>query len=97
MTFRFAEEAVAEAGAARDFYNAQVPGLGDAFVEEIDRGIQKVILDPERFRIVRDDIRRCLIKRFPYGLYYSIEPENIVIWAVMHLHRYPDYWEDRRK
>jgi len=36
------------------------------------------------------------IRRFPYGIYYTIENEVVVIWAVKHLHRDPDYWRERR-
>jgi mRNA-degrading endonuclease RelE of RelBE toxin-antitoxin system len=39
--------------------------------------------------------RRCLIKRFPYGVIYGVDKDKIVIIAVAHLHRKPDYWENR--
>ena len=41
-------------------------------------------------------MRRFLVSRFPYGIYYTIEGGGIVIWAVKHLHRDPDYWQERR-
>ena len=40
--------------------------------------------------------RRYLVRRFPYGLYYTIEDQIVVIWAVKHLHRDSDYWQERR-
>jgi hypothetical protein len=48
-------------------------------------------------RIIEDDVRRYLVRRFPYGLYYTIEGSVIVAWAVKHLHRDPDYWQERRR
>jgi cytochrome P450 len=47
--------------------------------------------------VVEDDVRRYLIRRFPYGIYYTFEEDVVVIWAVKHLHRDPDYWQHRRK
>lgn len=96
MSFRFAEEALAEYIAAGRYYNQQVPGLGDEFVDEIEAGVSRILAAPHTWRVVEDDIRRCLINRFPYGLYDTIENDVIVIWAVKHLHRDPDYWHKRR-
>jgi plasmid stabilization system protein ParE len=47
--------------------------------------------------VVEDDASRFLIRRFPYAIYYTIERDAVVIWAVKHLHRNPDYWQHRRK
>ena len=96
MTLRFANEALAEFIAAGRYYNEQVPGLGDSFVDEIEAGLQKILGAPHTWRIVEDDIRRYLVRRFPYGIYYTIEGDVLVIWAVKHLHRDPDYWQQRQ-
>jgi hypothetical protein len=45
--------------------------------------------------MIEDDVRRYLIKRFPYGIYYTLENDAVIIWAVKHLHRNPDYWQHR--
>ncbi|HXP60069.1 MAG TPA: type II toxin-antitoxin system RelE/ParE family toxin, partial [Dongiaceae bacterium] len=79
------------------YYNRQVPGLGDAFVDEVEIGIGAILNGPTVWRVVEDDVRRYLIRRFPYGIYYTIEDDVIVIWAVGHLHRDPDYWQHRRE
>jgi plasmid stabilization system protein ParE len=97
MNYRFVEEAQAEFLAAARYYNQQVSGLGDSFVEEVDLGIQAILAGPIVWRAVEDDVRRYLIKRFPYGIYYTIENDSVVVWAVKHLHRNPDYWQHRRK
>jgi len=68
MTYRFAEEALAEFIAAGRYYNRQVPGLGDAFVEEVETGIGVILSGPTIWRVVEDDVRRYLIHRFPYGI-----------------------------
>jgi len=73
MKHRFAEEALQEFIAAGRYYNRQVPGLGDAFVDEVEAGIQTILNGPGVWRVVEDDVRRYLIHRFPYGIYYTIE------------------------
>lgn len=50
---------------------------------------------PTRWQIVDQDIRRCLTRRFPYGILYTIEADYILILAVMHCSREPDYWKAR--
>ena len=45
--------------------------------------------------MLKGEVRRCLVHRFPYGVLYSVEPEGISILAVMHLRRDPDYWKQR--
>jgi plasmid stabilization system protein ParE len=97
MTYRFVSEALAEFIAAGRYYNEQVPGLGDGFMNEIEMGIDAIMEGPIIWRIVEDDVRRYLVRRFPYGIYYTIESDLVVIWAVKHLHRDPDYWQERRK
>jgi toxin ParE1/3/4 len=96
VTLRFADEALAEFIATGRYYNEQVPGLGDSFVDEIEAGLQNILGAPHTWRIVEDDIRRYLVRRFPYGIYYTIEGDLVAIWAVKHLQRDPDYWQQRR-
>jgi plasmid stabilization system protein ParE len=96
MRVRFVDDALAEFIAAGRYYNRQAPGLGDDFVDEVEAGIEVIFKDPEVWRVVEDDVRRYFIHRFPYGIYYTIEDDVIAIWAVKHLHRDPDYWQERR-
>jgi len=96
MTYWFAAEALAEYIAAGQFYNRQVPGLGDEFADEIEAGVRAILTTPFTWRFVEDDVRRYLVRRFPYGIYYTVEQEAVIIWAVKHLHRDPDYWQERR-
>jgi toxin ParE1/3/4 len=97
MNFRFADQALAEFIAAGQYYNQQVPGLGDALVNEVEAGVRQIVAAPLRWRAVEDDVRRYLVRRFPYGIYYTVEADTVVIWAVKHLRRDPDYWQERRR
>jgi toxin ParE1/3/4 len=96
MKLRFAEEALAEYIAAGQYYNGQIPGLGDAFLNEVEVGVGKILAAPSTWRLIEYDVRRFLVSRFPYGIYYTIEADMVVIWAIKHLHRDPDYWQERR-
>jgi toxin ParE1/3/4 len=97
MTFRYADEALAEFIAAGTYFNRQVPGLGDVFAHEIEAAVAKIVSAPLTWRIVEDDVRRYLVRRFPYGVYYTVEGGVVIIWAVKHLRRAHDYWQQRRK
>lgn len=48
------------------------------------------------WHILEGEIRRCLTNRFPFGILYSVEADRVLILAVMHLHRDPGYWRERR-
>lgn len=50
---------------------------------------------PLLYPALEDDIRRCRVHRFPYGVVYRAKPERIEVLAVMHLHRQPGYWKSR--
>lgn len=61
----------------------------------MEMAIAHVVAAPESWRIIEDDIRRCLTKVFPYAVLYSIEADYILIVAVMHCRREPGYWRNR--
>jgi len=95
MNFYFHNEAEEEFNNAIDYYEKVQKGLGYDFAIEVYETIERIITFPEAWPTLEDDIHRCLTKRFPYGIIYSIEPEGIFILAVMHLKRDPDYWKSR--
>lgn len=95
MRLEFHPEALAEFRAAAEYYENQQLGLGSRFVNAVDVAVARIAEAPESWRIVEDDIRRCLTKVFPYAVLYSIEPDYILVVAVMHCRREPDYWRNR--
>jgi plasmid stabilization system protein ParE len=88
-----AERDITEAAA---WYNAQRPGLGTEFTAEARRAMALVEAGPERSPRVAGEIRRILLHRFPYGLYYVIDPELVAVIACVHGRRHPDAWRSRR-
>ncbi len=96
MTYWFHPEAEEEFNQAIEYYEKIEAGLGYDFAIEVYTTIQRSVTYPKAWPILADDIRRSLVRRFPYGVLYSEEPESIFILAVMNLHRDPDYWKKRQ-
>ncbi len=96
MKYFFHPEAEAEFIQAIDYYENCSEGLGYDFAVEVYSAIERILAYPKAWTILTDDIRRCLTRRFPYGVLYVEDPENFFILAIMHLHRAPDYWKHRR-
>ena len=95
MNVLFHPDAELELNAAIDYYEAIENGLGYDFSLEIISAIGRVIDFPKAWLIIEGDIRRALVKRFPYGILYAEDQGLIYIIAVMHLHRAPEYWKHR--
>lgn len=97
MKCRFDPAARDEYRASALVYLAESPRVAAAFVEQVEAGLTLIRERPNTWRAVQGDVRRYLVRRFPFGIYYTIEQDAIVVWAIMHLHREPDYWQKRRK
>ena len=91
----FHPDAKQEFRAAVQWHESNKPGLGTEFRQEIEAAISRILADPESFVHVESDVQFVSVHRFPYGIFYRSRPERIVIVAVMHLHREPDYWKSR--
>ena len=88
-------EAREEFLAAIDYYNNAEPGLGMAFYAEVESAIALVETYPDMWTEIGANIRRCLVRRFPYAILYSKEDNHVFIYAIMHTKREPGYWHDR--
>ena len=92
---RFLRPAEIELLDAARYYEIQAPGLGIDFLDKIEFAVEDIRAHPKRWPVIRFNIRRRLIHRFPYCILYRIDSDEIVILAIMHLHRHPSYWIDR--
>ena len=95
MTYAFHPEARLEYLAAADYYEKRRSGLGAHFSIEVEAAIGRILAAPARWPLFAEDVRRCLTHTFPYGVLYTIEADFILILAVMHCSRKPDYWKER--
>ena len=89
-------EAEQELSAAALWYEERQAGLGDDFTDEFETTLQRIEREPTRWRVFQGDNRKLNFHRFPYALVYSQQGETIFLKAVMHLHRRPFYWRDRK-
>lgn len=91
MKVRFLSLADRELADAFDWYEHAQSGLGYALIDEVDRAIHRMAIYPESCQLMGDGLRRALINRFPYGLWYAVEKDELVVYAVAHMHRKPRY------
>jgi hypothetical protein len=96
MTYSFHPEAEEESNKAIEYYEEIEPGLGYDFAVEVYSTIQRSVAFPKAWAVLEGEVRRSLVRRFPYGVLYSEEPEGLFIVAVMNLHRDPYSWKDRK-
>ena len=95
MNVTFLEIAEIELEDSIEFYNLEKPGLGDEFLDEILQTIKRIASYPEAAVRCSERCRRCLVRRFPYGVIYQARESEILIVAIAHLHRKPEFWQDR--
>jgi toxin ParE1/3/4 len=95
MTIEFHPEALIEFREAATYYGGVDSELGNDFVGKVDRALDLMTSHPEAFPKIDGHVRRCLTRRFPYGVLFSVESDRIFIIAVMHCARRPGYWKHR--
>jgi plasmid stabilization system protein ParE len=88
-------EAESDISDAYSWYEGRLSGLGSEFIDCIDDAINSILLNPESYAVALKNIRRILIRRFPYAVYYLYEESVIVVLAVFHFKRNPKSWFQR--
>ncbi len=74
------------------WYESQQPGLGGDFILALDATFRLIQENPDLFPTIYTAIRRAFIRRFPYGIFYLVEHDRVVVLAVMHVRRDPGHW-----
>jgi toxin ParE1/3/4 len=85
-----------EALKAARWYEREAAGLGRAFLESVEQALLAVEENPYQSPELYRDIRRALVKRFPYGVFFRIRPQEVRVLAILHLARDPERWRGRR-
>ena len=88
----FHEDTRAELAEASHYYEDRVPGLGQALIDDVEKAASEILEHPNACERVSKNLRRKVIKRFPYSLIYAVETDRIRIMAVAHNKRRPEYW-----
>ena len=88
-------EAAADIEDACRWYRQQRRDLASEFLDSVRVGIEKILENPEGYPVMHRETRRIRIKRFPYGLFYRIYADTVVVVACMHGRRDPIQWRQR--
>lgn len=97
MKSEFLPEADEEFREAARYYESEAAGVGLSFIAAVHKGVAEIIELPLAAQVVRAGIRKKVLRHFLYNLYYAIEADTIVIIAVAHQRRRPNYWRVRLK
>lgn len=97
MTYRLIirPEAETELAEAFDWYERRLPGLGAEFLLAVDTAVAAILSNPLQHPVVYRNVRRALVRRFPYQVLFLMEENIIVVVAVFHGARDPKRWQDR--
>lgn len=85
----------ADIDAAFAWYEARSVGLGVDFLRSVDACFGAVAERPLAFPVVYRRVRRTLLRRFPYAVFYVADGERVEILAVTHTSRHPRRWRQR--
>ncbi|MCF6245401.1 MAG: type II toxin-antitoxin system RelE/ParE family toxin [Sulfurovum sp.] len=94
-TIEFKSEVYADIKIAYDWYESQRMGLGEDFLLTLEESYAKIARTPKLYQIIYKSVRRKLVRRFPYGIFFIFKDDKIIILAVMHTKRKPIEWKTR--
>jgi plasmid stabilization system protein ParE len=95
VILRIQPRARADAEQAAAWYEEQQPGLGIEFVLELDAAVERAMASPLAYEKILDDVRRTLLRRFPYAVYFLYESGLVEVFAILHQHRIVEEWQSR--
>ncbi len=91
----FTQAARGELIEAQDWYEREATGLGRRFRQAIDALMDRMSDNPREFPIVFKNIRRALLQRFPYSLFFVVDDDALIVIACFHASRDPSHWQKR--
>lgn len=90
-TLHIQEEAQDDIQTAYNWYEEQLPDLGESFLDDLYSTLEKIAIHPEYFSFVFDDFRDASLKKFPYLVVFKIEATKVYINSVRHTKRKPKF------
>jgi toxin ParE2 len=97
MKLKLLKAAQTDAANAIAYYNAEEPGLGADLATEVRKTLERILQYPKAWAQVSKRTRRCQVNRFPYGVFYSLTNDVVIVIAVLHSHRQPRTWQAREE
>ena len=96
MKSRLTPEAELDLSEAIRWYDERDQELGDDFLRNVYQRIASIEKNPLLYPIIHRQMRRALVRRFPFQILYEIESEEIIIYAIYHSARDPEAWKRRK-
>jgi plasmid stabilization system protein ParE len=92
----FTRTASAELIEAQNWYEKEAPGLGRPFRQAVDAMVERMSASPRQFPVIYKNVRRALLRRFPYALMFVIDPDDtLIVISCFHSSRDPAHWQRR--
>jgi plasmid stabilization system protein ParE len=95
FSLRVRKEAEADISEAYQYYESCRAGLGSDLMLCIEESFDRILKNPNQYKTVHKNVRRALVRRFPYGIYYIVIENTVSVIAVIHARRNPDHWQSR--
>ena len=98
MSYKHIVRSSAEADILRAYrwYEAELEGLGTRFLESVDAGFERITASPLHYSEIAGGIRRKLLNKFPFGLFFVFEDEEVGVLAVLQHSQSPNIWKGRK-
>ena len=77
------------------WYEANEPTLGGKFLDQVQTTLVTIAEQPVAYPVVYESVRRALVKRFPFGIFYTVDDIGVVVIAALHGSRHPRVWRER--
>ena len=78
------------------YYEGQSEGLGEKFLAAVDSAFNALERYPEMFSRVHGEVRRAVVSKFPYAVFFRVEPKRVVVLTDLHTARDPKLWPQPR-
>ena len=95
MIIRFSSDADAELAEARQWYAHQREDLDLEFMDSVEEALTRIVRNPHLYPIVYRTLRRAVVRRFPFAVFFDVSEDEIQVIAVFHSRRDPEAWQSR--
>jgi toxin ParE1/3/4 len=80
-----------------EFYELQKTGLGEDFISEVETTLKRIENNPHQFYQVKRNVRKALLDKFPFGIFFYLKDDLITVFAIFHFSRNPKKLSTRIK
>ena len=89
------DAAAADIESAAVWYETRRAGLGGEFLRAVRATLAAIARNPNQYRVVRAEVRRAVVRRFPYNVFFVVDADHTAVLACLHFRRDPQVWQSR--